>query len=444
MSKPRTPRFSRLADRMRTTAWDDRGAAIAVVALLGTALVLIAGVIVARQYNEFQAGSSDQGWEEALHVAESGVDEMLYELDQDPDYIQDEDLVVTDTLDTRDDIVVAAENLVARKASALIDTPDGEVVVFEQDGADGTLYAVAFSPSMDAEHRLVRVLETEYHVTPGEPWSFPQGAVASEGDVVMTGNASTLTIPSPPHEASIHTNNNYSGTGNSVVDGDISASGTITGGQAAGDIIPGAPPVDFPDQGAVDGWQQSLIAEAQAGGTRGPISTSTVINGSIYVNGGISLSSTRTLVLNGPGVVYVSGTISLSGKAKIINNGVVLASAGAISMSGQSAYEVGGDPTQASLVTFSTSTQALQLTGQGSGSAQGIVYAPNGGAKLTGNGTFTGAILAGGPGGVRITGNGTLLYPEGLLDAATGLPPTPGGVELDAEREITNLRTTES
>ncbi len=423
---------------------DDRGAAMAVVAMLGTALVLIAAVIVSRQMIEFEVGSSDRDWEEALHVAESGVDEVLYELDQDHEYIENEGLTVaagTD-LSTRDAIVAAAEDL-ASDVTVIRDTPDGDVIVFEEaDQADGKLYAVAFSPSIDAEHRLVRVLETEYHITWNATHAFPPGALVAEGNVDMTGNGNTVTVPSPPHEASVFTNGNYTGSGNASVDGDISAAGTVTGGTAAGDKTSGADPVEFPDDAVVDDWRATLLAEAQTGPTLGNVNSSRVINAPAYIVGSIDLSSGDIVVVNGPGALFVTGGIRMSGQSALINNGAIIATDGNIVQSGQSRYEVQGDPSQAGLITFSSDPAAVKMSGGSSGSAQGIVYVPNGGVVFTGGSWFEGAIIAG-DGGVTITGDGSLRYPQGLLDKAAALPPAPDGVELDSEKEIT-VRKTES
>lgn len=444
MTKPRSPRFSRLADRSPNLAWDDRGAALAVVAMLGTALLLIAAVIVARQMTEFEVGASDQGWEEALHVAESGVDEMLYELDQNPSYMEDEDLLVTGALDTRDEIVAAAEMLVNRKAAALIDAPDGQVVVFEERDAEGTLYSVAFSPSIDAEHRLVRVLETEYEVTYNATHTFPPGALVSEGNVRFTGNGKTITVPTPPHEASVYSNRNVIGSGNAGIDGDAQAVGTVTGVGVAGDTTAGTDPVEFPEVEVVDMWRANLLADAQTGPTLGSVTSSRIINAPAYIAGAISLSGSETVVINGPGTVFIAGGINLSGQSRVINNGAMIATDGVIDQSGGSAYEVQGDPGAAGLVTFSSRPDAIKMSGGSSGSAQGIVYAPLGGVTLTGGAWFEGAVISGGAQGVEMTGSASIRYPAGLLDNASALPPAADGVELEDKYEVTGLRTTES
>ncbi len=425
---------------------DDRGAAMAVVAMLGTALVLIAAVIVTRQMIEFEVGNSDRGWEEALHVAESGVDEVLYELDQDYEYTEHAGLQVpaNTVLETRDDVVAEAEEL-ARDPGKVISTPDGEVVVFEKaNQQDGKLYAVAFSPSMDAERRLVRVLETEYEVTWNAFHAFPPAALVSEGNVTITGNGHTRTVPSPPHEASVYSNRNVIGNGNGFVDGDVQAVGTVAGVSAAGDRAGGADAVEFPEGEVVDMWRDMLIADAQTGPTLGSVTSSRVIDAPAYIAGTIDLSSGDMVVINGPGTVFVTGGIRMSGQAKIVNNGAILATDGRIVQSGQSAYEVQGEPGAAGLVTFSNTPAAIMLSGGSSGSAQGIVYAPNGGIDITGGAWFEGAIISGGAQGVTFSGNGTVRYPAGLLDSASALPPAPDGVDLKDKNELTVTHRSES
>ncbi len=440
--QPRRTAVGTWARALRRACKGDLGAAIAQVALLGSALVMVTGVIVVRSVNSYQATQTDRGWEEALHVAESGTDDILAEMDQDPDYVEDNDLVVAagTPLDTRDEIVTAAEKLADDKPHALIAVPEGEVVVFQKEGEE-VLLAVGFSPSKDAVDRTERVVKTEFIYEYGGTHSFPAAAMVAGGNVTVTGNGKTKTQPSPPHEASIYTNGSFNGNGNAEVDGDITAVGSATGGTAAGEITQGAEPVELPEPEALTVWRDGLIAEAQASGMRGPISSSAVVNASIYVNGDIMLGSGDTLVINGPGVVFVKGSILMSGQSRIVNNGAILASDGPIHMSGQASYEVGSNPSAAAIVTFSDSPEALVLTGGASGSAQGIAYAPNGGAMLAGNGTYVGAILAGGE--VNMVGNGTLIYPEGLLDGAAGLPPTRDGVELQGKKEFTITDTNE-
>ncbi len=425
----------------------DLGAAVAQVALLGSALVLITGVVVVRGVNSYQATETDRGWEESLHVAESGAEVALSELDADHKYMEDNGFTVDETtdLDTKDAIVVAAESLAASEPAALLDLPEGEVVVFEQENQSETkLYAVGFSPSMDAEDRVVRVVETEYEVTWNAFHAFPPGALVSEGNVHFTGNGRTVTVPSPPHEADIHSNRNVTGTGNAGVDGDISAGGVINGVGAAGDTTPGAEPVEFPEVEVVDMWREMLLAEAQTGPTLGTISSSRIIDAPAYIAGSIRLSGSETLVVNGPGTVFIAGGIDMSGSSKIINNGAMIATDGIIEQSGGSSYEVQGDPGAAGLVTFSNAAGAIRMTGGSSGSAQGIVYAPNGGVEMTGGAWFEGAIIAGGPQGVQLTGGASIRYPAGLLDGASALPPAADGVELEGKQELTVSRASES
>lgn len=177
----------------RSRLRDDRGAALATVALLGSALVLIAAVIVVRQMVEFDAGSTDRTWEEALHVAESGADDVFYGLTQDEQYLENTDRVVdaTTTIDIREDAISEASDLARDFPDTVVTTPDGDVVVFQVEGVD-VLYAVAFSPSIDATRRVERVIAIEYQrMHSGNPWT-PQGAILSEEDIQVSANAQIL------------------------------------------------------------------------------------------------------------------------------------------------------------------------------------------------------------------------------------------------------------
>jgi hypothetical protein len=261
------------------------------------------------------------------------------------------------------------------------------------------------------------------------PFLFPDSAITSNGDVSLSGGASTFSDPASYHGAHIYTNGSFSGSGN--VDGGAYAVGSSSGGTAYDGFHPGSPPVEFPDPYDIDRWEASIIADAQAGPTVGSQSfgSDATITGPLYINGDLTMSGGNTLRVEGNSTVYVTGGITASGGSIVYNSGV-LASGGEANVSGGGAYYVIGDPIDVLLVSFAQSNKALELSGGSTGDAQGVVYAPNGGVVLSGSSSFIGALVAGGQGTngkVVLSGGSSVLTSPGLVGSNNHIPG--GGAE---------------
>lgn len=379
---------------LRRPARNEQGVAMAAVALLGGFLVLLTVVVAARTMAESRSVSGDRSWEQAIHVAESGVDQALFDLNERNPVNQPSPGT---PLDSKDEVVAAAA------AFPVVATPEGEVVSFTNDD-ETAVYSVGYTPNR-ADAAKVRAVEVEVSWA---TFGFPKRALTANGDVKLNTNGGFKTEPSPPHEASVHSNGNIDGGGTDV-DGDLSAVGIVNGGNPYGTSTSGAPPAEFPPQDEVDEWQASLKAEAMTGPTVATLSGS--VDAPVYVVGTV-VKNGGTITVNGPGVVYIEGDLQLGGKAKMINNGATIAVVGTIDMTGQTLYEVKGDPALAGLVSFSTNPEAIKIAGQGTSKSQGFVYAANGGIKVTGDAEFVGGLVAKGP--VQVSGNGGIVYPADL------------------------------
>ncbi len=196
--------IGRLARRLHGRRRGDIGAAMASVAMLGTALVLVTGVIVVRSVASFEAGTTDRSWEEAIFVAESGTDETLYGLTQDEEYMKENKLVVEDDtpLGTREEVLAAAEEVIDDEPTALRQLPEGEFVVFKPESSE-VLYGVAYTPSRAAEDRHERVVVVEYQTRySGRPW-LPDHGLLADGDIVANGGTFTGA------NGSAHTNGDF-------------------------------------------------------------------------------------------------------------------------------------------------------------------------------------------------------------------------------------------
>ncbi|MFQ5947846.1 MAG: hypothetical protein ACE5KX_03180, partial [Acidimicrobiia bacterium] len=90
--RPELRRVDRRGRGSRPLRWlltvhrDERGMAIAAVALLGAFLMLVSLVTAARAVRQTNFTQTDARWEEGLFVAESGLDYALVALDQDSTY----------------------------------------------------------------------------------------------------------------------------------------------------------------------------------------------------------------------------------------------------------------------------------------------------------------------------------------------------------------------
>lgn len=271
----------------------------------------------------------------------------------------------------------------------------------------------------------------ELQVSTGAAMQFPNGAIVARGDVDLGGQADSVTTPLGYHQASVYSNGNVAVRGQAEVDGSVNAHGTVTlDGQPSvyGGINSGAPEVEFPTRAAHDAWQDELKTTAMAGSwVNGTVKNNTTWNSPVYIDGDLKVSSQATLTILGGGVVYVKGSISLSGQSKIINSGI-LAAGGKISQAGQAQYTISGDPSRVAIVSFeenSGNSAAIQLAGQASTTPMGLVYAANGGIKLSGQGSVYGALVAAGEnsrGFVHISGQGDLHYPHDLLGTSEVIP----------------------
>jgi len=195
---------------------------MASVALLGGFLVLVSVVVAARTMSENRHVGLDRTWEQALQVAESGIDQALFELEADNDITE-----VTFSSPSPDKAeVVAHAEAVAADPAEVLSTPEGDVVIVKDDTAE-IAYAVGFTPSIDAAVRKERVLYLDYQwVNTGTPW-VPDGALIVNGDLEVLGDAAFKGA-----KGNVHSNKKLDLSGSASVDGcgtgvdPVEASGT--------------------------------------------------------------------------------------------------------------------------------------------------------------------------------------------------------------------------
>ena len=290
--------------------------------------------------------------------------------------------------------------------------------------------------------------------------TYPDGALISNGPIVLQGNASTQSSVTM-HGAGAMANGVISNVGNAYyVDGPISvAPASYSATQTAltkindytGTLTQLSAPITAFETPAMISYEQTQwISDAQSSGNvlggavgttgtgyspaTGTLTAPAYINGDLNVQGGATLTLSRPSGAVGPVVVYVNGNINFTnGNGSIINNGVTLVCTGTFNCGKNSTYSVGNYPagsvdskgnsiagtpmySDSGLISLSNSSTALSITA-GADAKIGICKALNGGVALSGTATLTGSIIAGGSGaqsGIQLAGNPTIIYPGGL------------------------------
>jgi hypothetical protein len=147
----------------------------------------------------------------------------------------------------------------------------------------------------------------------------------------------------------------------------------------------------------------------------------------LYVSGTLALSG--SVIITGSGPVYATQGISIGSHADVATEGAYLVSDRQIYAAYHGLYRT-TDPTKGGVISFQSSQTALVRGGGWNGSLQGLGYAPFGGAVITGQRIWNGAVIAGGGPGlgvVSIEQDATVTYPAGLTPASELLDAASGG-----------------
>jgi hypothetical protein len=251
------------------------------VVMLGSAMVLMSSVVVARGVAQYGNTHGDALWEQALATAESGLSVGLATIEADGSYhtgeVAIEGLAGTDQ--EKAWVVAIAD---ARPEEDLVSTSDGEFVIVKASNS-AFLYSAGFAPSRDSENRRVRVVRIDYALIPYATTWFNNFAFLSGDDLELRGNPTFLT----GHAVGIHANAFLDVGGSTFVEGCLSASGgaNVTGAvsQDPECPAPGAQPLEFiPLVQPRDHWEDSFYDLCPDGKVRAgpahPISGNTAAN----------------------------------------------------------------------------------------------------------------------------------------------------------------------
>ena len=220
---------------------DERGMAIASAMFLGLAVVMLTSLVSVRAFRQSGTVDGDARWEQAVHVAESGLDDGLVRMHENEDYTTGE--VMPDGFDSPEDarawILAGAD---ARPADDVVVTPGGEYVVVRPANA-AAVFSIGYVPAREADIRRTRVV----HAMIGEAvvnggWS-ARYAVLTGGSLAMSGNPTILSGAT----VGAHTNGFLDVRGSVFVDGCLGASdGFRIVGSMNQDVGCGLPGVQAP------------------------------------------------------------------------------------------------------------------------------------------------------------------------------------------------------
>jgi hypothetical protein len=229
---------------------------MALIMVVGTASVLaiITSVIAVQSISNLRQAGTERAFERSLHVADAGVDHMLFRIRQQKQASQT-DLTTGEVLPASPFASVQAERQwVLDKAAAasavpgrLVTTREGDWIAMRPVGAP-LIYSVGYVPSYaaatapsDASGKI-RVLRAEYDFAPFSPST----AILTDDDLQIGGNV--IVDGSGPNA---HANGDVTVIGGSVeVGGFVSSSGGFTGSPNVGDPANtggGRPRMEVPD-----------------------------------------------------------------------------------------------------------------------------------------------------------------------------------------------------
>jgi len=207
---------------LRRLSADERG--IAMVSVVGMSAILfsIAAVIFTRNLSDYNQVRSDRRFEQAIQVADSGVDHTLFKVGANPSYTTEPAELGGDP-----DVPDFAGDKAAEEAwvlfhaadNPLVITPEGEWATIRPSNAE-VIYSVGYVPTR-ANPFKTRIIRAAYDYAP----FVPSTAILTDGDLQLGGNAQIT-----GDAGGVHTNGNLTITGATVtVEKDQSAKGECFG-----------------------------------------------------------------------------------------------------------------------------------------------------------------------------------------------------------------------
>lgn len=209
--------------------------------LMGSILFAIAAIVMTRNIADYNQVRRDRRFEQAIQVADSGVDHALFKVGADPTFTTGESLpaeYMGANVDRAAEKDWVLENVSPPLdvGNPLVTTPEGQWAIIRPSNAD-VIYSVGYVPTKANPYK-VRVIRAAYDYAP----FVPSTAILTDGNLQLGGNA-TITGAG----GSVHANKNITVTGGTVtVEGYESAAGTCIGCNTHPDSGGGKPPREVP------------------------------------------------------------------------------------------------------------------------------------------------------------------------------------------------------
>lgn len=185
-------------------------------------------------------------YEQAIHVAEQGIDQTLARLKANTAY--NTGVVLPAFATTADEQAWVRQEVANAPAAAVQQAPGGEVLAIKPLNRN-VIYSASWIPSRAAAART-RIVKAEY--LPFSTFS-PDHAILTAGALEIGGNSAVNGIG-----GSVHANGDVEIWGSAEISGDLSTSGVFTseGGEVHGDRLAMVPTEDIPEIDPRAVWNQ--------------------------------------------------------------------------------------------------------------------------------------------------------------------------------------------
>lgn len=337
---------------------DEKGIALVLALILMLVLSVLAVAMVFLNTSETKFLVKERLSDSALYIADGGVEYAIYELQEGPSTYRGP---TSDFIGSVGEFHVSVSTQ-GQPANYYVITSTGYVPDAANPQETRTVTSV-----VNISEEIAEVF---------------QYAIASQGDITLSGNA-VINSDDPQGEGDVYSGGNILLQNNATINGDASAAGSITtegSSTITGEQNPEIDPIDFPP---ID--TAGYISEAQDGGIYS--STYTVTSdqnlGPLYIDGNLVISGNHQVTLTG--TVFVTGSVKLSGTADTF------------SFSGSETLVANYDITMQGTV-GSEIPLVISVHGdvdlKGNITTQGtVIYAPEGNVEIHGNPDVTGIVV---------------------------------------------------
>jgi cytoskeletal protein CcmA (bactofilin family) len=274
------------------------------------------------------------------------------------------------------------------------------------DVVDDSTYRIT-SASTDWEGKTVTVTSHIYRTFEHfQNPAFDHAIAADESITISQSNSVT---------GNMHCNGWISMDQGSLVTGDVSAVGSITGGNVTGTRIEGAQALDWPTELDTEAFEDEAMVNPYAGNYTVGKGPDTIYLGPLYVEGNLNIGKDNRVII--VGTVYVEGTITFGRNAVLGGTGAMVAE-GDIQLS----QMLASDPNEHVFVMSATGDINVDQTVN----SRGLIYAPNGDVRLNQDAVFTGSVVGK---SVEVSRDSIVTY-ERITDIWDKLPGSYSPTEL--------------